>query len=334
MSESRSGPGAPASGLGRFVPGLRMLSHYKGSWLKGDLAAGLSVAAVALPVGIAYADLAGVPPVYGIYAAIFPLFAYALFGSSRQLMTGPDAATCIMVAAILGPLAGGDAARYQSLMVVLTLCTGLIYVVAGFARLGFGLETSFALASVPSRDPRAPIDGNPPRRHEVSQVADRPAGVRSGLGVGQPRGDMFVGRRTRHPLLSVLPPKKLRGRKGPRAAQKAPIVRAAASRRRCLSHSVTVCRELTKTDQYWLNLGSVDAKWLVSIQNCAENSKWIQNAPNKVSLRQNPPFSVSSGHADCRARCGIVRHRRCLNPRSPRSTPSAYSHGGDCVAED
>jgi high affinity sulfate transporter 1 len=114
-----------------------MLSHYEGSWLKGDLAAGLSVAAVALPVGIAYSDLAGVPPVYGIYAAIFPLFAYALFGSSRQLMTGPDAATCIMVAAILGPLAGGDAARYQSLMVVLTLCTGLIYLVAGFARLGF-----------------------------------------------------------------------------------------------------------------------------------------------------------------------------------------------------
>ena len=120
MRESRGGPAAPASGLGRFVPGLRLLSNYQGAWLKGDLAAGLSVAAVALPVGIAYSDLAGVPPVFGIYAAIFPLFAYALFGSSRQLMTGPDAATCIMVAAILGPLAGGDAARYQSLMVVLT----------------------------------------------------------------------------------------------------------------------------------------------------------------------------------------------------------------------
>ena len=137
MSEVRAEPGASAAGLGRFVPGLRMLSQYQSVWLKGDVAAGLSVAAVALPVGIAYSDLAGVPPVFGIYAAIFPLFAYALFGSSRQLMTGPDAATCIMVAAILGPLAGGDAARYQSLMVVLTLCTGLIYVVAGFARLGF-----------------------------------------------------------------------------------------------------------------------------------------------------------------------------------------------------
>lgn len=64
------------------------------------------MAAIALPVGIAYADLAGVPAVYGMYSAIFPLLAYALFGSSRQLMTGPDAATCIIVAASLGPLAG------------------------------------------------------------------------------------------------------------------------------------------------------------------------------------------------------------------------------------
>lgn len=123
--------------LRRIAPGLGALASYQASWLKSDLAAGLSVAAVALPVGIAYADLAGVPPVVGMYAAIFPLFAYALFGSSRQLMTGPDAATCIMVAAILAPLAAGDQARYQSLLVVLTLCTGVLYVVAGLGRLGF-----------------------------------------------------------------------------------------------------------------------------------------------------------------------------------------------------
>jgi sulfate permease, SulP family len=62
-----------------------------------DLAAGPSVAAIALPVGIAYSSLAGVPPVVGIYSAIFPILAYALFGSSRQLMTGPDAATCMLL---------------------------------------------------------------------------------------------------------------------------------------------------------------------------------------------------------------------------------------------
>ena len=123
--------------LFRIAPGLQAFSRYEIAWLRSDMAAGLSVAAVALPVGIAYSDLAGVPAVIGMYAAIFPLFAYALFGSSRQLMTGPDAATCIMVAASIGPLAGGDPERYLALMVVMTLCTGLIYIIGGVARLGF-----------------------------------------------------------------------------------------------------------------------------------------------------------------------------------------------------
>jgi high affinity sulfate transporter 1 len=123
--------------LGRVAPGLDALSRYQVSWLSSDIAAGLSVAAIALPAGIAYADLARVPPVVGIYAAIFPLFAYALFGSSRQLMVGPDAATCMVLAAALGPLAGGDAERYLALVVVMTLMVGLIYVVMAVARLGF-----------------------------------------------------------------------------------------------------------------------------------------------------------------------------------------------------
>ena len=85
--------------LGGFAPGLVALLGYDRGNLRFDIVAGLSVAAVALPVGIAYAEIARVPAVVGIYSAIFPLFAYALFGSSRQLMTGPDAATCIMAAA-------------------------------------------------------------------------------------------------------------------------------------------------------------------------------------------------------------------------------------------
>jgi high affinity sulfate transporter 1 len=121
----------------KFMPGLGIFRRYDRSWLRSDLGAGLSVAAIALPVGIAYADLAGVPAVIGMYSAIFPLLAYALFGSSRQLMTGPDAATCIIVAASLGPLAGGDPERYLALMVILTLMTGILYVIAGFSRLGF-----------------------------------------------------------------------------------------------------------------------------------------------------------------------------------------------------
>jgi high affinity sulfate transporter 1 len=123
--------------LCRYAPGLRSLLSYQPSWLGSDIAAGLSVAAIALPVGIAYSDLAGVPAVVGMYSAIFPLLAYALFGSSRQLMTGPDAATCIIVAASLGPLAGGDTQLYLALMVVLTLMTGTLYIIGGVARLGF-----------------------------------------------------------------------------------------------------------------------------------------------------------------------------------------------------
>ena len=121
----------------RFAPGLETLSRYDRSWFGNDLGAGLSVAAIALPVGIAYAEIAGVPTVVGMYSAIFPLLAYALFGSSRQLMVGPDAATCIMVAASLGALAGGDQEKYLALMVVLTLMTGVLYVLAGIGRLGF-----------------------------------------------------------------------------------------------------------------------------------------------------------------------------------------------------
>jgi len=121
----------------RFMPGLGVFARYDRSWLRSDLGAGLSVAAIALPVGIAYADLAGVPAVIGMYSAIFPLLVYALFGSSRQLMTGPDAATCIIVAASLGPLAGGDPERYLALMVILSLMTGVLFIVAGFSRLGF-----------------------------------------------------------------------------------------------------------------------------------------------------------------------------------------------------
>ncbi len=121
----------------RFAPGLNSFSGYNRDWLGNDVVAGVSVAAIALPTGIAYSELVGVPAVYGMYSAIFPLLAYALFGSSRQLMTGPDAATCVLVAATIGPLAGGDPDKYLALMVILSLMTGILYIIGGFARLGF-----------------------------------------------------------------------------------------------------------------------------------------------------------------------------------------------------
>ena len=124
------------SGVARYMPGLALVGSYRRAWLRHDLVAGLSVAAVALPTGIAYAELAGFSPVVGLYSAIFPLFAYALFGSSRQLITGPDAATCALVAGSLAPLAAGDPGKYLGYSVILSLLTGLFCIAGGLARLG------------------------------------------------------------------------------------------------------------------------------------------------------------------------------------------------------
>ena len=122
--------------LGKIAPGLPKLLHYKKSDLPHDILAGLSVAAVALPVGVAYAQLAGFNPAVGLYSSILPLFAYALFGTSRQLIIGPDAATCALVTAAVTPLASGDENLYMSLSVTLALLAGLICIGASFLRLG------------------------------------------------------------------------------------------------------------------------------------------------------------------------------------------------------
>ena len=130
-------PPGPTGPLARWAPGLALLRGYRRDWLRSDIAAGLSVAAVAIPVAIAYAQLAGFPPVVGLYASILPLVAYAAFGTSRQLIVNPDAATCAMVAAIVAPLAAGDATLYTSLAISLAALAGVACIVAGFLRLGF-----------------------------------------------------------------------------------------------------------------------------------------------------------------------------------------------------
>ena len=98
--------------------------------------AGLSVAAVALPIAAAYAQLAGFDPVVGLYSSTLPLVAYAIFGTSRQLIVNPDAAVCAMVAAAVVPLASGNGELYWSLSVTLTFLAGLFCIAASFLRLG------------------------------------------------------------------------------------------------------------------------------------------------------------------------------------------------------
>lgn len=126
-----------AGRIERFLPGLGALSRYDRSWLPSDLLAGTSVAAVAVPIAIAYSQLAGLPPAHGLYASILPLVAYAIFGTSRQLILAPDAATCAVVATIVAPLAVGNPDQIIPLTMVLTMITGVFCIVAGVARLGF-----------------------------------------------------------------------------------------------------------------------------------------------------------------------------------------------------
>jgi high affinity sulfate transporter 1 len=120
----------------RFAPGVPSLLAYNRADLPYDLIAGLSIAAVALPVGVAYAQLAGFNPAVGLYASIWPLVAYAVFGTSRQLVVGPDAAVCALVAASVAPLAAGDNNLYVSLAAALTFLAGVLCIVGSFLRLG------------------------------------------------------------------------------------------------------------------------------------------------------------------------------------------------------
>ncbi|EPH9906817.1 TPA: SulP family inorganic anion transporter [Pseudomonas aeruginosa] len=123
--------------LARWVPGLDSLLHYRRAWFRPDVQAGLSVAAIQIPTAIAYAQIAGFPPQVGLYACILPMLIYALIGSSRQLMVGPDAATAAMVAAAITPLAAGDPQRLVDLSMVVAIMVGLFSIVAGLARAGF-----------------------------------------------------------------------------------------------------------------------------------------------------------------------------------------------------
>ena len=123
--------------LARMAPGLGVLVAYQRDWLRHDLIAGISVAAVALPTAIAYAQIIGLDPVIGLYAAIPAMLAYAIFGTSRHLIVNPDAATCAMIGATLTPLAAGNSEVLLSLSVVLAIFTGLFCITASFLRLGF-----------------------------------------------------------------------------------------------------------------------------------------------------------------------------------------------------
>ena len=123
-----------------WLPGLETLRRYESSWLRDDVAAGLVMTTMLVPVGIAYAEASGVPGINGLYATIVPLLAYALVGPSRIFVLGPDSSLAAVIFAVVAPLSAGDPQRAVALGGMMAIVSGLVCVVLGIARLGFITE--------------------------------------------------------------------------------------------------------------------------------------------------------------------------------------------------
>src|SRR5215813_8587002 len=119
----------------RWLPGVDTLRRYQAAWLAHDVFAGLVLATMLVPVGIAYAQASGLPGIHGLYATIVPLLAYALFGPSRILVLGPDSALAPVILAVVLPLSAGDPGRAVVLAGAMAIVSGLVCVAAGVARL-------------------------------------------------------------------------------------------------------------------------------------------------------------------------------------------------------
>jgi high affinity sulfate transporter 1 len=137
---ARPARGFDQAGWIRWMPGLQTLRSYEAAWLRHDLVAGLVLAAMLVPVGIAYAVASGLPGIYGLYATIVPLLAYALFGPSRILVLGPDSALAALILAVVLQQSGGDPMRAVALAGAMAVVSGLACILFGLARLGFVTE--------------------------------------------------------------------------------------------------------------------------------------------------------------------------------------------------
>jgi len=124
----------------QWLPGLLTFRQFKVTWLVHDVVAGVVLATMLVPVGIAYAVASGLPGICGLYATIVPLLAYALFGPSRILVLGPDSSLAAVILGVVFPLSGGDPARAVALAGMMAVVSGIVCIFAGVARLGFVTE--------------------------------------------------------------------------------------------------------------------------------------------------------------------------------------------------
>ncbi|MDR7187975.1 high affinity sulfate transporter 1 [Microbacterium sp. BE35] len=124
-------------GIARWIPAVATVRGYQRAWLWPDVRAGIVVTALLIPAGMGYAEVAGLPPVTGLYATIVPLLAYAVFGPSRVLVLGPDSSLAPIIAAAILPLALGDPSRAVALAGLLAIMVGALLIIGGLVRLGF-----------------------------------------------------------------------------------------------------------------------------------------------------------------------------------------------------
>ncbi|NNL91747.1 MAG: sodium-independent anion transporter, partial [Saprospiraceae bacterium] len=121
----------------QFLPFLDWSKSYTKQNLNGDISAGLTVGVMLIPQGMAYAMLAGLPPIYGLYASTIPLIVYALLGTSRQLAVGPVAMVALLISSGVGALAETGSSEFIALAILLALMVGVIQLAMGVFRLGF-----------------------------------------------------------------------------------------------------------------------------------------------------------------------------------------------------
>ena len=136
-ADATSGSRPQRARVERWMPGVRVLRTYERSWLSRDLIAGIVLVTLLVPQGMAYAELAGLPAITGLYTTVICLVAYALVGPSPYLVLGPDSALGPMIAATILPLAAGNQEQAIALAGMLAILVGLITVGAGAAKLGF-----------------------------------------------------------------------------------------------------------------------------------------------------------------------------------------------------
>jgi MFS superfamily sulfate permease-like transporter len=168
------------SGLARYVPAVGWLGGYQGSWLRGDLAAGLTTAAVVIPQAMAYATIAGLPVQVGLYVATVPMLVYALLGTSRPLSVSTTSTLAALTAAAVASAADGDPDRALVAASTLAALSGILLLTTGVLRLGF-LADFISAPSSPGSGRHRAAD----RRRPARQDPRRPPGGRQLLRQGR-----------------------------------------------------------------------------------------------------------------------------------------------------